>query len=353
MALNNTTRFSGTEGKTDCVHFFVDASAYNASLPEYYVAVIKTFTVLNVFLAVPATFGNAVTILLIWKTPSLQYPSNVLISLLACSDFFVGTIVHPTFVVAYVALLRKEITKHCITLLVSDVFAWIFGSASFLTLTLISLDKYIALYYSLRYKDIVTTKRVFSAVAVSWTLCSIFAPFILAYVRKINVAVLFILPIFLFLIGVNSWCYYKIMRVVRQHHVQINVQARAFNHVAPSPEQVVPGQNSFQMSGYMKSLKTAFYIAGAFVLCYIPLASFLSLLKFSPQNAISKHAISSILIVAETVVYLNSSLNPVIYFWRVKKLRQAAVHQLRKIGKWNTVQRLQIDNTQTVQILQL
>lgn len=353
MSSNNTTQFSANQTfatkATDCVHFFVDSFAYNTSIPEYYVAVIKCFIVLNAFLTVPATFGNAFTFLLIWKTTSLQNPSNVLISLLACSDFFVGTVVQPSFIVASAALLRKQIAKHCVTLLVSDVFAWIFGSASFLTLTLISLDKYIALYYSLRYKNIVTTKRVICAVAVSWALCAIFAPFILVYIRSIKFAVIFVLPIFFFLIGVNTWCYYKIMRVVRQHQVQIHSQASVLNHATLHEETVFPEQNSWKMSRYMKSLKTAFYIAGAFVLCYVPLASFLSLLQFAPKSAFSKHTISSLLIVAETVVFVNSSLNPVIYFWRVTNLRLAAIHQLRKIVACSGVQS---DTAQTLQILQ-
>ena len=351
MSADNTSQSStnqtfSAESKP-CVHFFVEASAYSTNLPEYYTVIIKSFTVLNALLILPATFGNAFTFLLIWKTPSLQCPSNVLISLLACSDFFVGTIVQPTFVTASVALLRKQITKHCVILLVSDVFAWMFGSASFLTLTFITIDKYIALYYSLRYKDIVTTKRVACTVGFSWMLCAIFAPLILVYVRNIKVAVLFVLPIFFFVMGVNTWCYYKIMRIVRRHHVQIHDQASAINHSS------LPGQNSWQMSRYVKSLKTAFYIAGAFVLCYMPLAAFLIFLKFSSKGAISKHAISAMLIVAESVVYLNSSLNPVIYFWRVTNLRRAAVNQLRKfLVRCHLVRRsLQNDNTLTMQDL--
>ena len=200
-------------------------------------------------------------------------------------------------------------------------------------------------------------RRVVCAVAVFWILCAILAPFNLAYIRSIKVrTVLSVLPIFLFfLIGINAWFSdYKITRVVRQHHVQINDQAREFHHV----QEPVPCRDRTPRLGKCRDTwnlwKLSPTFAGAFVLCYLPLARFLSLLQFSAEVAIPKHAISSILIVAECVVYINSFMNPVIYFWRVTNLRQVAVHQLNKLRKSNMVcvQSLQNDNMPTLQMLQ-
>ena len=122
-------------------------------LPSYYLITSVISIVINAVCAVIAMFGNALVIISIWRTSSLHSPSNVLICSLSISDFLVGFISQPSFVVMNVAVIRGSFDLFCRMYVVHLLSGGAFATASPVTLTVMSVDRYVALHLHMRYNS--------------------------------------------------------------------------------------------------------------------------------------------------------------------------------------------------------
>jgi len=106
---------------------------------------VTGLVVVNVFLALTATAGNTLILVALNKVSTLHPPSKLLFRNLAATDLCVGVIAQPLYI-AYVILLLMENVKICrYTLLASFVVGSISGGVSLPTLTVISVDRLLAL----------------------------------------------------------------------------------------------------------------------------------------------------------------------------------------------------------------
>ena len=119
------------------------------------------FAPLNIFLAITASLGNALILIALHKVTSIHPPTKLLFRCLAVTDLCVGLLVHPLF--ATVQLSRiTGVNKNSLFYIyeVSRVTNWILCAVSVLTLTAISVDRLLALLLGLRYRHVVTLRRV-------------------------------------------------------------------------------------------------------------------------------------------------------------------------------------------------
>ena len=110
--------------------------------------------------------------------------------------------------------------------------------------------------------------------------------------------------------------YFKISTVVRRHTVQVHAQP---------VEAVAPNEESH--SNFERLRKTAvgtFYVYLLFLACHLPIA--IEILS-GPQMNKMKH----LLIYARTLLYLSSSLVPLVYCWKFRHIRCAIKNILRDI----------------------
>ena len=124
--------------------------------------------ILTVPTSLSATLGNLLVLISIWRTPSLHSPSNILLVGLALSDLGVGLVVQPIFFVYNIAKIKGLACVFCSSFSVFSIAAVLLCLASLFTVTATSLDMYIALYLHLRYKEIVTVKRITVILATVW-----------------------------------------------------------------------------------------------------------------------------------------------------------------------------------------
>ena len=78
----------------------------------------------------------------------------------------------------------------------------------------------------------------------------------------------------------------------------------------------------------MKSAVSVFYVYVTFVVCYLPY--FISVAVFEtngPNVALKRFFLFSV-----TLIHLNSSLNPVIYCWKMRHIRHAIIDILRNMS---------------------
>lgn len=306
--------------------YFIDNNPadFTQSHSTTYIAVI----VINCLTCLPTIFGNILIILGIWSLPVLHTPSNILLVGLACSDLGVGLLVPPLNIARIVPKLQgKPFNNWCTIQVAYTFFGVMFCGVSFLTVAAFSIDKYLALHWHLRYITIVTSKRVKYIVVSFWIVFGAMSTIQLWSMTVYRILVCIVVP--LFLLG-TSFTYFRIYRVVLRHKVQIQIQSQATTRVEQG------GRNSsnspLNMARYRKSVTSMFLVYCLFLLCYIPyicvqvviLITTLNLQNDSEIDARSYSYLYVAVDVTETIVILNSLINPLIYCWRMREIRHAA-----------------------------
>ena len=113
--------------------------------------------------------------------------------------------------------------------------------------------------------------------------------------------------------------YCKIYLAVRRHTNQI--QALQVQRDAQNDEMT-------NFARLKKSTVSTFYVYLVFLVCYLPVfSSLLAHVVDSEPNA----TMENFLLYSWTLVFLNSSLNPVIYCWKMRHIRRAIMDILRNI----------------------
>ena len=131
---------------------------------------------LNVLLAIVAIFGNSLVFSAVRHSPSIRLASKLLLFSLILTDLGVGLVVQPQFVTFLVTKVKDSPAIACLSLKSFDFAAIMFYCASVSTMMAISLDRYIALFFHLKYHEIVTTRRVCVVLAIIWSF-ALFYPF--------------------------------------------------------------------------------------------------------------------------------------------------------------------------------
>ena len=273
---------------------------------------------LNAFLSYTATMLNIVTIHAIRKTPSLSKNLKTLLLSLAVSDLGVGLVAQPLYVALLImeSQLNIETSKTynaiCIAYLVSGIF---FGFATLFLVIVLCAERFIAIHYYLRYQELVTHKRVVSVVVSTWLLSGLFLLTRLSIPKSIMYVVYGITE--LACIIAATFFSIRIYSSVRLHVNQIQVlqlqQASQTGKIA-------------NITMLRKFAMMSVYVSLVLMVCYLPDICTLFVIAFTSRPSTS---IKHLQFYAVTLVFLNSSLNPVIYCWKMKHIRHTIIGLIR------------------------
>ena len=278
---------------------------------------LETVVVINCILNAPLMLtsitGNALVLAAILRTPSLRsVPSTIFLCSLAITDFLVGLVVQPVSI--------ADKLHHSTGLAkVEDFMSFFLCGVSLTTITAISVDRLLALHYHMTYPNLMTTKRALYASASLWFV-SILLP-CLKEVWKSEVVFLIAAVVITICFVISSASYIKIYFIVRHHQIQIQAQQQAVNSFNISVN--IPDSNNMIISK-KHALKTFIYFI-CMIFCYLPF------LCYSLLRATSVIVYEENWAFAETVVYLNSSVNPFLYCWCNCEIRTSAVKVVRKM----------------------
>ena len=267
-------------------------------------------TVINSFLSVAALLGNILILVALHKESSLHPPSKLLFRSLATTDFFVGIIVQPVRVAFFASLLfqRWNICRNAFAILTTT--GLILSSVSLLTLTAISVDRLLALLLRLRYRQVVTLKRIYITVTVSWVLSAIAST---TYFLSSRITALYSFTVISLCMITSIVSYTKIFLILRQLQRRVNPE---------QPNRTVP----LNITRYKKTVTSALWVKLALVVCYLPFVIVGILIhQRSPLPSLLVARFYSI-----TLVLLNSSLNPILYCWKIAEVRQAVKDTIRE-----------------------
>ena len=282
------------------------------------VAFATTAIVLNI-LSFPVTIVMNVLVIMAVKTRlRLQSKYNILLACLAGTDLLVGAASQPSYIVGQIYVIKGlSLSEYCRYHKLTNFLVLIPIFASVFHLTLISIERFVAIKYTFRYITIVTKLRLKIAVVVSWVFA--FCPAILRRLGKklefiagvAAVTVLFLSILFIL------FCHLLVYFVTRRHEKQIKC------------EQVSP-EAAADFEKEKKALKTTRIIIMALLVCLSPLFLYVVFWSVSSEN--SSYTVNVIVLSHPVCIWLsslNSLCNPFIYCYRNKIFRKACKELLR------------------------
>ena len=310
--LNNSSRSQEEQELTiqdndPCFRFPVFQSE---NVPKF---IIVFNCAINVPLLITTIIGNALVLAAVWKSPSLRSPSVIFLCGLATTDLAVGLLLQPLFLSMELILLSNSSTYHCALGYAFITVSYTVCGASLVTLATISVDRLLSLRYHMRYASIVTVRRALCAITLNWLTSAFLASLILWSPNIVFLTVMAIaVAIFLCLSTSVHLCIY---RIIRRHKQQIVAQLQA-----------VQDGSCVNVTRFKKSAATAFFVHYFLVICYTPL--FVTLMLTANEERQSSEAWgengSAIAWkLTSTIVFMNSALNPFIYCWRLREIRNA------------------------------
>ena len=275
----------------------------------------------NAFLLLTALVLNIITIQALRKISSFPKPLKTLLLSLAVSDLGVGLFVHPLYIVRLIMNIEQSANKrlHYTVYTAQRLSGVLLGAASFLGIIALTVDRFVAIHLHLRYQELVTHKRVIAVVISVWVLCLCFSLFVLNRILE-KVLVIISATIGAVCLTTTGLIYCKIYSVVRHHTNQIH---------ALQLQPVGQNQNG-ELANAARLKKTAlatFYVYVVFVVCFLPFICVNAAYQIYGESELRLH----LLYYSTTLVYLNSSLNPLVYCWKMRNIRQAVISVLRNI----------------------
>ena len=263
---------------------------------------------------------NSISILAIRKTSSLPKTLKTLLLSLAVSDLGVGLLVQPL----HIAVFTMELEQNAVNNLahndnvVYKVFLIplnLFVFASFFGVAALSVDRFLAIHLHLRYQELVTLKRIVAMLTAIW-LFSVFLTLVRLWI-PVNIIYVIFSIIFVSCLITVAILSCKIYMALRQHQQQI--QALQVRQLAQNVAMANFGR-------LRKSAVTAIYVYVVFVLCYLPDTCILWTIVVTGS---SEPLITIIQRYTITLLFLNSSLNPLIYCWKMRDIRHNIMNILR------------------------
>ena len=136
---------------------------------EENIAFATTAIILNI-LSFPVTIMmNVLVIMAVKKRPRLQSKYNILLACLTATDLLVGAALQPSYIVGQIYVIKGlSLSEYCQYHKLTNLLVLVPIFASVLYLTLINIERFIAIKYTFRYITIVTGLRLKIAVVGSW-----------------------------------------------------------------------------------------------------------------------------------------------------------------------------------------
>lgn len=265
-----------------------------------------------VLLTITATPGNSLILFALHKDKSLHPPSKLLLRCLTVTDLCVGVIGQPTAITLLLSVVNESWNLCRVTKYLTYVATTISSGVSLATLTAIGVDRLLALLLGLRYRQVVTVKRVRTTIFLFWLKSSAVG---VLYVWDMTAYFIVSAVLVMLEIIISTYSYARIFRTIRRQQTQV--------------QDTLGGQRgsiSPNMARYKKTVFNALWVHLTLATCYLPFA--LVMIVSAVQGLSSNLFLAEF--VAVNLVYLNSSLNPVLYCWKIKEVRQAVKEILRQ-----------------------
>ena len=253
----------------------------------------------NIFLSITAVLGNILILVALRRVSSLHPPSKLLFRCLATTDLCVG-------------LERRNLCRY--SYISFFIVSYTLCSVSLLTMSVIGVDRLLALLLRLRYRQVVTLMRTYLIVVIVWIMSAVAS---ISFIGNHLVTIWYgylVIPLCL-VISIAS--YTKIFLKLRHHQKQVQGHVQQEQPSQPAP---------LNRQRYRKAVSSALWVQRTLVACYLPYGIVRALFSYGKSSS------SSFLILGleMSLIYLNSTLNPFLYCWKISEVKQAVKETIRE-----------------------
>ena len=258
------------------------------------------------FTSLAAVAGNALEMWLFYKHESLRTTSNRFIISLAKADFLVGLVIAPVWIAVRYVIQPQDTSAW--TKILNMLWVYTTAATTF-NLCCVSVDRFIAICFPLRYKFIITTRACHYSIISAWV-ASILLPLSLIFVSEEKMGMMLSVATFLLPTIIVTFCYAWIFKAARRQIRRIR-------------ENSIENNTMFKAKQNYKALKTVGFVLGVFI------ASWMPCLVVSIVHQVKGHdpCLDDRYFVAvwpwiEAVAFTSSAINPWIYCFRNTDFRE-------------------------------
>lgn len=274
-----------------------------------------------VFNAVSCTFaliGNILVFVGILGKQDLRTVHYTSILFLAVTDLMVASVAQPAFVIYQASKIRSE-GFSCKALAVYTTTVFLCTGLSILTLIIITIERYFAIFYPFRYQNLVTTKRLITVILIVWFLWSVFI-LLVRFTTRTTTTTLGTIATILILscLFITLFVYLKVQKLVNRNR-RIAVPEPTLSGITESCATGEASTTQRRSIPETKSSRTVGILTGTLALCLLPTIVASAMIK-----AIDKTTFYHVIYpLTDTAVILNSTLNPFVYVFRSSIIRSS------------------------------
>lgn len=262
-----------------------------------------------------AVVANGLILAAIWRNPSLRTPSYVLLAGLALTDFGTGLISQPLYVTNELIYFLDPRGSTVVTYAMVDGSVTFFSHSTIFIMTIMSVERWL----HMARRSLISVRRACFIVVFLFLLpIPITVYRVFQRLRRASTTVTDVISCSLvpFLLTLTSVAYLQVFRIIRRHQQQI--QANEMSQNFP--------QRAINLTKYKKSVFSILYILVVFSIGYVPVA-----ISMGISTVLMNELVALSINISFVLMFLSSSLNPLLYLWRMKDIRNEVKLLVKRI----------------------
>lgn len=278
--------------------------------PDNNTFIVTVFTCVFIGLVCPcAIAANILVYLGILRKSDLRNVYNTSILFLTTSDLLTALITLPTFIVYQGSKWRRpEKDFSCTALVLYTFTTFLFTGLSVVTIILITLERYLAIFHPFKYRNHITKRRIVVTFSLGWIVWIVFITFA-RFSPKASpglysaIAAAMLVPCILLTFVV----YCKVYMLTRRVRMSIGHESSELRNAEAIQE--------------TKSSRTVACLAGAVVLCFVPTLAIA--VVYQTQTISHNYFFHLLYPLTDTAVLLTPIFDPMIYVLRSRNVRRS------------------------------
>uniref|UniRef100_A0A8C7WN69 Melanocortin receptor 5 n=1 Tax=Oryzias sinensis TaxID=183150 RepID=A0A8C7WN69_9TELE len=274
-----------------------------AACEQVHIAV-EVFLILGII----SLLENILVITAIVKNKNLHSPMYFFVCSLAVADMLVSVSNAWETIIIYLLNNRQLVVEERFIRQLDNIFdsmICISVVASMCSLLAIAVDRYVTIFYALRYHNIMTMRRAGCIIGGIWIFCTGCGIVFILYSETTPVIICLVSMFFAMLLIMAS-LYSHMFMLARSHVKRIAA---------------LPGYNSIHQRASMKGAITLTILLGIFIVCWAPFFLHLILMISCPRNLYCMCFMSHFNMYL-ILIMCNAVIDPLIYAFRSQEMRK-------------------------------
>ena len=243
--------------------------------------------------------------------------TNYIYRSLCMADMLTGLLAQPAFAAFYLTVFHRK--TYCSLLLIYFGCNYFFVTVSFLGLLAIHVERYLGVIYPFKHNKIKTdTIMITKLIVTGWILAAISVSlgFLTSQLIMLTVFAAALIP------TVFMWNFYVQVKIVREVHRITKLRRQNAAKIDDKKDET---EHHFNLVD-SRANKIAGLILIAYAVCYIPDIIIYTWLYLHKSNVLL-----ALQLWTETLVYLNSIFNPLLFSLQKREIRQIVISSVRSL----------------------